>query len=713
MTRAHLAARAPRASVDAAGGSELGILQRELKKKARHKPLRKLFREIPELVTRLKPCFLMSPLSVAQYLEPDAVQFDVVVFDEASQIPTHDAIGALARGRSAVIVGDSKQLPPTTFFQQTGDGDGDEDEFDELESILDECAVAGLPSRRLDWHYRSRHEDLIAFSNHRYYDNRLNTFPSSAARVPHLGVALRMVAGVYDKGGARTNRAEAEALVQELVARLLDPAQSKRSIGIVTFSQAQQKLVEDLIDQERRKHDALASFFDDKLAEPVIVKNLENIQGDERDVVLFSICYGPDANGRVAMNFGPLNREGGERRLNVAVTRAREELVVFSTLRPEQIDLSRTDARGVRDLKAFLDYAERGPKAIAEALEVGSEARFDSPFEEEVHRRLTARGWSVDTQVGCAGYRIDLGVRHPDLPGRYVLGVECDGAYYHSARSARERDRLRAEVLGTLGWKLHRIWSTDWWLDPDREMTKLEQAIRAAVQPPGAAAARPEPAAYAVPSMLPVRAAEPAPTVAVNHAPASPPLVAASGEASDSEPYRVAEAPAGHRGVEDIYDPRREGDLRALVEAVVTVEAPVSLGLLVKRIASFYGILRTSARVTARVQGVIDGRILQVGEFLWRQDQAPEAYRAFRVSDEASRRDATDIPVEEVANAAAVALRRNVALPFDELVKQTARLLGFGRTGGRVADRMREGIELLITRGVARRDGDKVRDAHP
>ncbi|MBK9032265.1 MAG: DUF3320 domain-containing protein [Myxococcales bacterium] len=295
-----------------------------------------------------------------------------------------------------------------------------------------------------------------------------------------------------------------------------------------------------------------------------------------------------------------------------------------------------------------------------------------------------------------------------------MLGVECDGAYYHSARSARERDRLRAEVLGTLGWKLHRIWSTDWWLDPDREMTKLEQAIRAAVQPPSAASARTEPAAYAVPPMVPARAAEPAPTVAVNHTPASPPPVAAAVEASDSRPYRIAEAPAGHRGVDDFYDPRREGDLRALVEAVVTVEAPVSLGLLVKRIASFYGIPRTSARVTTRVQGAIDGRrILQVGEFLWRQDQAPDAYRAFRVSDEASRRDATDIPIEEVANAAAVALRRNVALPFDELVKQTARVLGFGRTGGRVAERMGEGIELLITRGVARRDGDKIRDAHP
>ncbi len=733
MVGARLATRIPRGGGDVASSSELGILQRELKKKSRHMPLRKLFRQIPELAARLKPCFLMSPLSVAQYLEPGAAKFDVVVFDEASQIPTHDAIGALARGDSAVVVGDSKQLPPTSFFQQTDDGkDVDEDDFEELESILDECVAALLPERRLDWHYRSRHEDLIAFSNHRYYDNKLNTFPSAAARVAHLGVSLRQVDGVYDRAGARSNRVEAEAVVQELVTRLLDPVQSKRSIGIVTFSQAQQGLVEDMIDQRRKTQAALDPFFDDKLAEPVIVKNLENIQGDERDVMLFSICYGPDRAGKVAMNFGPLNRDGGERRLNVAVTRAREELVVFSTLRPEQIDLTKTNARGVRDLRLFLDYARRGPQAIAEALDVSGEARFDSPFEEEVHRKLTAKGWTVDTQVGCAGYRIDLGIRHPSQPGRYVLGVECDGAYYHSARSARERDRLRAEVLGTLGWKLHRIWSTDWWLDPDREVAKLEAAIKSAltatvvvtaapqpaVRAPTDKAAperfddQPAPAARAYPVLVHQPATSPAAEVAPRLGRAAPPP--ASGPipvpvaSVDSRPYRVAIVPADRRAADDLHDPRHEAELRKLVADVVAAEAPLSVTLLAKRITPFYGSPRTSARVTARFQAMLDRRTKVIGEIVWRADQDPTTYQGFRRASTDVRPEVTDIAIEEIANAAAFALRANVAMPHEDLVKQTARALGFGRTGGRVAERMAEGIAQLVSRGHARRDGERI-----
>ncbi|MGB0330893.1 MAG: DEAD/DEAH box helicase, partial [Planctomycetota bacterium] len=312
-------------------GTALGVLQREITKKTRHLAIRRLLAELGELAMELKPCFLMSPMSVAQYLEADHPRFDLVVFDEASQIPVWDGIGAIARGSQAVIVGDPKQLPPTSFFSRSEDEAVEEDEIQDLESILEECIGAQVPTQRLAWHYRSRHESLIAFSNERYYDHGLLTFPSNSSE--GLGVSSRYVeGGVYDKGRTRTNAVEAREVVDEVIRRLRDPAQRGRSVGVVTFSQAQQTLVMDLFDGAVREHPELEPFFDEGAEEPVFVKNLENVQGDERDVIVFSVGYGPDERGNVSMNFGPLNKDGGERRLNVAVTRAREEVLVFTSL---------------------------------------------------------------------------------------------------------------------------------------------------------------------------------------------------------------------------------------------------------------------------------------------------------------------------------------------------------------------------------------------
>jgi very-short-patch-repair endonuclease len=457
---------------------QISLLRRELKKKRRHLPMRRLFQSIPDLLSRLTPCMLMSPLSVAQYLDTDFAPFDVVVFDEASQIPVWDGVGAVARGQTVIVVGDSQQLPPTSFFQG-GEGDEylDEDDFEELESILDECVAAGLTQHRLRWHYRSRHEGLITFSNYHYYANQLQTFPCAEAGRPDLGVSLRPVPeGFYDRSKTRTNRAEAEAVVEDIVRRLADPAEQSRSIGVVTFSQAQQSLVEDLLDQARRDHPEIEPFFGDGVSEPLFVKNLENVQGDERDVILFSVCYGPDHTGKVSMTFGPLNRQGGHRRLNVAVTRARQQLLVFSTLRADQVDLTRTSSEAVRHLRTFLDYAERGPRAIDEALR-REQHETGSPLEREIARELRSRGWEVQEQVGCSEYRIDLAVVDPRAPGRYLLGIECDGSNYRSAANARDRDRLRAQVLGRLGWRLIRVWSTDFWLDPARELARIDKAL--------------------------------------------------------------------------------------------------------------------------------------------------------------------------------------------------------------------------------------------
>lgn len=458
---------------DAQTSSEFGIVRRELEKKTRHKPLRQLLAEAPNAIGALTPCLLMSPLSIAQYL-PAGRAFDLVIFDEASQITVWDAIGAIARGRQTVVVGDPKQLPPTSFFTaaQGGEEEGDDED---LESILDELLGANLPTVNLAWHYRSRHESLIAFSNHRYYKGGLITFPSPATE--DRAVNLQYVGGVYDRGGSQTNRAEADAVVAEIEQRLQDVEPGALSLGVVTFNQKQQTLILDLLDAARRRNPMLDRHFDEALIEPVFVKNLESVQGDERDLILFSTTFGPDGVGLVGMNFGPLNRSGGERRLNVAITRARSELKVFSSLRPEQIDLSRTAAEGVKDLKHFLEFAERGARALDEAVH-GSLGGFDSPFEEAVARALAEKGWVLQPQVGVSRFRIDLGVVDPDAPGRYLAGIECDGATYHRSATARDRDKIRESVLRGLGWEILRLWSTDYWLDPAGTLDKLDQQLR-------------------------------------------------------------------------------------------------------------------------------------------------------------------------------------------------------------------------------------------
>ena len=684
--------------------SEMGILKKEIGKKRRQMPMRQLFQKIPNLLPRLKPCLLMSPMSVAQYLDSSYPSFDLVVFDEASQIPVWDAIGAIGRGRQAIVVGDPKQLPPTNFFQRAEDDEEDiaDDVVEDLESILDDCIGAQLPWLPLDWHYRSRHESLITFSNHHYYKNRLLTFPSPERE--GMGVSWHHVeGGTYDKGKTRTNRKEADAVVAEVLRRLHDPVQSVYTIGIVTFSQAQQTLIEDLLDAARMKHPEIEPHFAEDALEPVFVKNLENVQGDERDVILFSICYGPDAFGKVSMNFGPMNREGGERRLNVAITRARREVKVFSTLRADHIDLSRTRARGVSDLKQFLSYAERGPSALIEAVEADPEADFDSPFEEAVYDALVQRGWRVDKQVGSARYRIDLAVVDPEAPGRYLLGVECDGANYHRAKVARDRDKLREGVLRDLGWELHRVWSTDWWTNPQREIEKLETALTAVMERRKNGHAQPKPTAPARVASAP-RLVQPLATEVTVDAPAAGHPI-----------YEHVELPIPANARVGLYDQGASREIAKQIVQIVSGEGPVSLDSATRRIAATWGLDRVSSRVLDRVRKLVPAEHVYLqasdaGDFLWPVDSSPEDYRDFRVPDGDGKgaRQAAELPLEEIDNAAHHILASHFSAPMDELVRETAKLFGFQRLGRIVDERMRMGIELLIERKAIRLDGESV-----
>lgn len=455
--------------------SELGLLRHQMELQRPSQSIRDMIGRMPQTFPKLAPCMLMSPLSIAQYLPPNQALFDVVIFDEASQITTWDAVGAIARARQTIIVGDPKQLPPTNFFGRNEDEDEVEELERDLESILDEAKAAGIPTRDLRWHYRSRSESLIAFSNQHYYGNRLVTFPSPA--IDDQAVRLRKIPnGVYDRGRSRTNRVEAEAVAAEAVSRMKRwlrlPEKERPTLGVITFNIQQQSLILDLLDAARTADPDLEWFFSEDRVEPTIVRNLENVQGDERDVILFSITFWKDAAGKLTMDFGALNRDGGERRLNVAVTRARQELIVFSGFTADQIEPSRSRHVAVQHLKTFLDYAERGAVALA-AQDKGSVGGFDSPFEEAVAMQLERRGWIVVPQVGISGFRIDLGVRHPDLAGAYLAGVECDGARYHQSATARDRDKVREQVLRGLGWNILRVWSTDWWFDARRCADRL------------------------------------------------------------------------------------------------------------------------------------------------------------------------------------------------------------------------------------------------
>ena len=459
--------------------SELGMLRHQLGLTRPSMAIRELIGRMPTTFTKLAPCVLMSPLSVAQYLPADHQCFDLVIFDEASQIFTWDAVGVIARGKQAIVCGDPKQLPPTNFFGRAESEDDDVEIYEmDLPSILDEVAVAGIREHQLNWHYRSRDEALIVFSNRNYYGGQLVTFP--APTIGKDAVRLHRLEGVFGRGKSRTNRVEADAIVAFLIERMtaqLDvPEDERKTIGVITFNRQQQELILDLLDDARRRDPRLEWFFDEDRVEPTIVKNLENIQGDERDVMALSIAFGPDDAGRVTMNFGALNPEGGEKRLNVAVTRSRFELHVFTSLDSQQIDLSRTNSTGVAHLKQFLDYVERGPVALAGADE-GSLGPADNLFEEAVAEALRGKGWEVRTQIGVSGFRIDLGIVHPDYAGVYIAGVECDGYTYHGSATARDRDRIRENVLTGLGWRILRVWSTDWFHNCDEATDRLHTRL--------------------------------------------------------------------------------------------------------------------------------------------------------------------------------------------------------------------------------------------
>jgi len=717
-----------------AKNSEWGILRHEMNKKKRHMPLRELMTRIPAALTKLTPCLLMSPLSIAQYLAADATTFDVVVFDEASQIPVWDAVGAIARGKQVVMVGDPKQLPPTNFFDRAESDADDEDVEGDLESILDECLGANLPTMNLAWHYRSRHESLIAFSNHRYYGGSLVTFPSPVTE--DRAVSFHFVKGVYEKGGARINKPEAKALVADLVARLKSPGfvASKLTIGVVTFNSEQQSLIEDLLDEERRRDPSIEPHFAEMELEPVFVKNLESVQGDERDIMYFSITYGPALDGAVSMNFGPMNREGGERRLNVAITRARHELRVFSSLKAEQMDLARTQAFGVRDLKHFLEFAERGPRALAEAT-AGSQGDFESPFEQAVASALAKKQWELHSQVGASAFRVDLAVVHPDAKGTYLTGIECDGATYHRSATARDRDKLREQVLRGLGWEVLRVWSTDWWIDAAGTLEQLDSKLRSLLDisrvrradqaekeaariaaDAAIAKARDDAELVTTPDVVPENPARESQQGSLGFGAGGASSVPAL-EKAPAEVYakNLAVAEGGPPTVfveanpmsaveavdpDAFFDASYELTLARMVAHVVEVEGPVLDAVLARRIARAHGWQRTGSRIQQRVEVLAakTHRMTEedVGTFYWAAARGPELPLAFRRAADDSARTVDEICMPELAELARAVLATGKS--GDGAVIAMARELGLQRLREVSRGRFERAMQLASVR---------------
>jgi REase_MTES_1575/Protein of unknown function (DUF3320)/AAA domain len=577
---------------------EMRVLRGEIGKRRGHIALRKLFHRAGTAIQRIKPVLLMSPISVAQFLPPGTVSFDLLVIDEASQVRPEDALGAIARARQIVVVGDNKQLPPSSFFDRLlADGEddgGDEDETDllggaapigSLESILSLCEARGLSGRMLKWHYRSRDPSLIRVSNAEFYDHGLVLPPSPLQKDPAYGLSFTRVDGVYDRGGRRDNRIEGEAIVSRVARHARE--NPSHSLGVVTFSSAQRNLVTELLEANRRRDSVLDAFLREGNKEDFFVKNIENVQGDERDVILISVGYGPSvAGGRLnSMTFGPVNSEGGERRLNVLFTRARVRCEVFASFDPEDIDFSRTSSAGPRILRRFLDFAKNGH--LEESAPTGEDA--DSPFEEDVASAIRNYGFLVDAQVGSSGFRIDLGVRHPDKPGAYLLAVECDGATYHSALWARERDRLRQDVLEHLGWRFHRIWSTDWFYNRPAEMERLRTILfetkklsENGLKIDGANIARivesepdpPEPTEFELP----------------------PPVI------RRAPPYRRAVFPIRHA-----LEPHEApvSLLADLTQKIVDAEGPIHFEEVVRRVAASFGREKAGSRIVAATRNAL------------------------------------------------------------------------------------------------------------
>ncbi len=655
--------------------SEAGILLGEFGRKRGHLPIRQLLVRAGRLIRSIKPCFMMSPLSVAQFLDPDSVQFDTVIIDEASQVRPEDALGSLIRGKQLVVMGDTRQLPPTNFFEHLAASDDvNMADVSEIESILHQCKRV-FPTRQLNWHYRSRHESLIAVPNREFYDGGLLFFPSAID--DHLGLHFVHVAdSSYDRGGTSVNRMEARAVANAAIDHYRRfPA---KSLGIGTFNIRQQLAIQEEIEILLREDQRLEEFFNPDRPEHFFVKNLETIQGDERDVIIISVGFGFDDDHRLSLQFGPLNQDGGHRRLNVLITRARERCVVFANFRGSDMHIDESAAPGVRALKTFLEYAADRARLKAHA----QAEQTSSGFIDALHDVLVVNGYDVRKDVGHASFHVDLGVIDPSNPRRYVLAVECDGPKYHGTREVGERDRLREEVLTSLGWRIHRVWSMDWYRDRNATEARLLQAAAQAV------AHKEAPGVVIAPAQ---QASEPTEEDVVAEPPTLESLVT---------PYVLCQEP-GVVPSGELRD-ERAPKIASVIEHIVEVEGPVHLDEVMKRIRMFWGVGKGSSKIKRLLDEAIElaikcDYVVRRGDFLW----TPAVTRApVRSRTDGIQPNIDLICDEEIAEAVGLVLRHQFSTRPADLIVQVSRLLGFRATRENVSARIAVVINNLVESGL-------------
>jgi superfamily I DNA and/or RNA helicase/very-short-patch-repair endonuclease len=647
---------------------EMAIIRQEMSKKRNNFPVRKLLSKAGKAIHELKPVFLMSPMSIAQFIAPGTMTFDLVLIDEASQVKPEDALGAIARARQVVVVGDAKQLPPTNFFNRLTD-ESDQEElldddgayfFSDVESILGLCDGVFQNNAMLRWHYRSQHPGLIAVSNRNFYDNKL-LLPPSVLRTNYddgLGVSfVKSPQNGYKRGGSEGGRnlLEAELIAKEVIE--FAKAYPKKSLGVAAFSVTQRDAIRDLVDEYRRKNPKTEQFFSDSKSEHFFVKNLESIQGDERDVIFISVGYGRSEDGRLTQTFGPLAAEGGERRLNVLISRAKERCTVFSSITAEDVKAA-PGKLGVNAFKEFLQFAEKGYFDVP----IDTEKGFDSDFEESVAIFLTKHGYKVQPQVGMAGFFIDIGVVDPNNENRFYCGIECDGATYHSSRSARDRDRLRQEILESRGWKIYRIWSTDWFHRRSDQESKLLDYLSSLQNSDVIEAVVFQDVVPTSDIFEPISIGE-----------NSKDQILCSYIEYDEKELITKNLP------HSIPVPQRS----ILVTKIVEIEGPIHQDEVARRLAKSFGLEKAGDRIkAATLEGLKGATSLSVENDFW--SIAGETKKIVRNRSKVVNRNlekAEYLPPSEIRTALEYLVRSSVQIEYAELVQQVSRLFGFQRCG--------------------------------
>ncbi|KKM76177.1 hypothetical protein LCGC14_1382770, partial [marine sediment metagenome] len=693
-----------------APSSSINLLKRELSKKRRIKPIRLLFSQIPNLIKSLKPCLLMSPLSISKYLKPDIFHFDLVLFDEASQVRPEDSIGAIMRSNQAIIVGDQKQLPPTSFFQVISD-EYDEDDYEDVdfENILEKFSLSNFPDLMLNHHYRSRDESLISFSNYHFYDNRLYTFPGITHNKENIGIEFEYVpTGVYDRGKSRRNIQEARRVAELVIEHFkINP---EFSLGVIAFSQAQQEAIEIEVENLLRDNIMYEKFINTMGLEGFFVKNLENVQGDERDFMFFSVGYGKDLDGKLSLNFGPLNRVGGERRLNVAITRARYKVKIISSIYSSEIDISRTKSIGLRLFKQYLEYAEhKGEISYIKERNVSFDEDFDSPFEAEVYNTLIKLGYSIHTQIGCSGFKIDLGIVHPKYPGKYIIGIECDGSQYHSPFSARDRDRIRQEFLESLGWTIHRIWSYDWVTNPQNEISKIIKLVEKLESQD------------LTPNLKKKKMHD-----SISRTPTKKFDIHQFDKAFETKSRKrivFQDLPKDfkkfkkhtkkHRNVfrttyYSRYGMDYVGDPRSIIEEILSYESPIHIKELYKRISECCNVPRLSPKMKSTIDSSVKKAqgLVRKGDTIKtrNQEEIPVRYPALN----AYKRPILNIPVEEIAQGICYLLRDSFSLDESETILYAGKIFGFSSVSGKSKEHILNALQLLSRKKYIIKEREKI-----